>query len=211
MVGVHAAFTCSDETLESAAGIAEDLGVGVHIHVAEGPDDAGAEERIRHLVTDSWLLVHGVLLPNDHGLQGTIVHNPRSNMNNAVGYANPARFSNPVALGTDGIGADMLEEFRLAYVAGRSVDVETTPEAAWGGMENGWRLGPESAHDNVVWASPVFDPWFQAFSTGTSPMSVEVDGEVVWANGAPTRVDEVEVRMKAAESARRLFARLEEI
>ena len=39
-------------------------------------------------------------------------------MNNSVGYANPARFVNPVALGTDGIGADMLEEFRLAYVAG---------------------------------------------------------------------------------------------
>ncbi len=39
-----------------------------------------------------------------------------------------------------------------------------------------------------------------------APMvEVEVDGEVVWANGAPTRVDEVEVRMKAAESARRLL------
>ena len=38
MVGVHAAFTCTDETLEAAAGLARDLGVGVHIHVAEGPD-----------------------------------------------------------------------------------------------------------------------------------------------------------------------------
>ena len=38
MVGVHAAFTCSDETLEAAAGLAADLGVGVHIHVAEGRD-----------------------------------------------------------------------------------------------------------------------------------------------------------------------------
>src|SRR6185295_14772219 len=35
MVGVHAAFTCTDETLEAAAGLAADLGVGVHIHVAE--------------------------------------------------------------------------------------------------------------------------------------------------------------------------------
>ena len=41
-------------------------------------------------------------------------------MNNAVGYARPARRPNPVVLGTDGIGADMLEEFRLAYVAHRA-------------------------------------------------------------------------------------------
>ena len=211
MVGIHAAFTCSDETLESAAGLAAELGVGVHIHVAEGPDDRGVEDRIRHLSKPDWLLVHGVLLQDDHGLEGTIVHNPRSNMNNAVGYANPSRFSNPVTLGTDGIGADMLEEFRLAYVAGRSSDVEVSPETAWGWMENGWTLVPESANDKVVWASPEFDPWYQAFSTGTSPISVEVDGEVVWADGSPTRVDEVEVRTKATESARRLFARLEEI
>src|SRR5687768_9383403 len=44
MVGVHAAFTCTDGTLEAAAGLARDLGVGVHIHVAEGPEDAGAGE-----------------------------------------------------------------------------------------------------------------------------------------------------------------------
>ena len=99
-------------------------------------------------------------------------------MNNSVGYANPARFVNPVALGTDGIGADMLEEFRLAYVAGRAIDVETTPETAWGWLEHGWALVPEAANDKVV-ASPEFDPWFQAFNTGTSPISVEVDGEAV--------------------------------
>ena len=104
-----------------------------------------------------------------------------------------------------------LGDCRLAYVAGRASNVETSPETAWGWLENGWSLVPESANDKVIWASPEFDPWFQAFSTGTSPLSVEVDGEVVWADGSPTRVDEVEVRTKAAESARRLFARLEEI
>jgi cytosine/adenosine deaminase-related metal-dependent hydrolase len=35
MVGVHAAFTCSDETLNAAANMAKRLNVGVHIHVAE--------------------------------------------------------------------------------------------------------------------------------------------------------------------------------
>ncbi len=41
-VGIHAAFTCSDETLTAAAGLAADLGVGVHVHVAEGEIDAAA-------------------------------------------------------------------------------------------------------------------------------------------------------------------------
>ena len=42
MVGVHAAFTCNDDTLDAAAGLARDLGVGVHIHVAEGLPDIRA-------------------------------------------------------------------------------------------------------------------------------------------------------------------------
>ena len=87
MVGVHAAFTCTDDTLAAAAGLAADLGVGVHIHVAEGPDDAGAGERLLPLARDDWLLVHCVQL--DRALPGTIAHNPRSNMNNAS--ATPAR------------------------------------------------------------------------------------------------------------------------
>jgi hypothetical protein len=37
---------------------------------------------------------------------------------------------------------------------------------------------------------------------------VKVGGEVVYADGAPTRVDAVEVRARAAEQAKRLHARL---
>ena len=65
MVGVHAAFTCSDETLEAAAGLAADLGVGVHVHVAEGVVDADAGERLAPLAADDWLLVHCVHLDRD--------------------------------------------------------------------------------------------------------------------------------------------------
>ena len=52
MVGVHAAFTCSDDTLATAAGLATELGVGVHIHVAEGVDDIAAGERLQPLARD---------------------------------------------------------------------------------------------------------------------------------------------------------------
>ncbi len=36
LVGIHAAFTCSDASLRAAADLAADLGVGVHVHVCEG-------------------------------------------------------------------------------------------------------------------------------------------------------------------------------
>ncbi len=211
MVGVHAAFTCTDDTLEAAAELARTHGVGVHIHVAEGPDDIGAVERLRELSADDWLIVHGVHLPDDHGLRGTIVHNPRSNMNNAVGYADPARFANPVALGTDGIGADMLDEFRVAYVCGREHDVATAPSLAWSWLEHGATLVPETLTDRVTWSYAPIDPWHLAYSTGVRALDVEIDGAHVLSGGRATRVDADEIRAKAAEQAARLFAVLETI
>ena len=56
MVGIHAAFTCSDDTLEAAAGLAVAHGVGVHVHVAEGVDDVDAPERLAALSADDWMV-----------------------------------------------------------------------------------------------------------------------------------------------------------
>jgi cytosine/adenosine deaminase-related metal-dependent hydrolase len=208
LVGVHAAFTCTDDTLAAAAGLARDLGVGVHIHVAEGPPDAEAGARLERLAADDWLLVHCVGL--DRELPGTIAHNPRSNMNNGVGYARPARRPNAVVLGTDGIGADMLEEVRLAYVAHRADDVTATPETAWSWLANGERLIPECTADRVTWTYDHIDsPWHVAFTPGTRVTDVVAgDGEVLVRDGRPTRVDLDEVRAHAAEQAARLFERL---
>jgi cytosine/adenosine deaminase-related metal-dependent hydrolase len=211
VVGVHAAFTCSDDTLAAAAELARTHGVGVHIHVAEGVDDVDAPQRLAGLTTDDWLLIHGVHLPDDHGLRGTIVHNPRSNMNNAVGYARPVRFANPVALGTDGIGADMFDEFRLAFVRQRESDVTAGPDDAWTWLSEGWRLFPEALADTVTWNYPVIDPWHLAYSTTVNAVDVDIDGAPVLRGGTTTRVDEAEVRAKAAEQAQRLFRALEDI
>ncbi len=208
MVGVHAAFTCSDETLVAAAELAVRHEVGVHVHVAEGPDDAGAVDRLRTLATDDWLLIHGVHLPDDHGLRGTIVHNPRSNMNNAVGYARPARFTNPVALGTDGIGADMLAEFQLAFVAARADDVTFSPDTAWSWLEQGWSLVPEARSDRVRWTYEPMEPWHLAYTPTVRAIDVDIDGEPALRDGVATRVDPSEIRARAAEQAVRLHARL---
>jgi cytosine/adenosine deaminase-related metal-dependent hydrolase len=208
MVGIHAAFTCSDETLEAAAGLARDLGVGVHVHVAEGAVDAAAGARLARLAADDWLNVHCVHL--DRELPGTIAHNPRSNMNNAVGYARPAQRPNRVVLGTDGIGADMLEEVRLAYVAHRADDVTATPEAAWSWLAAGWDLVPEARGDTVTWSYDHADsPWHVAFTPGIRALDVvRDDGTVLLRDGTPQLVDLAEVRAKAGEQAGRLFRRL---
>ena len=132
-------------------------------------------------------------------------------MNNAVGYARPTRFANPVALGTDGIGADMLEEFRVAYARHREDDVTATPDSAWEWLAQGWELFPEARSDIVRWSYDPIDPWRLAFTPGVRATDVVVDGETLLADGVATRVDPDEIRAKAAEAAARLFAQLEEI
>ncbi len=205
MVGLHAAFTCEFATIDAAVDLADRFGVGIHAHVAEGSIDAGGGAELARRSKDNWLLVHGVHLPDGIDIKGTIAHNPRSNMNNAVGYARPTRFSCDVVLGTDGIGADMLEEFRLAYVALRATNVEASPDTAWAWLENGWKLVPEAKDDVVTWSYPTMEPWHLAYTTGVRPVQVRIGDRTVLEDGVVTTVDAQEIRTKAAEQAQRLF------
>lgn len=207
MVGVHASFTCSNETLEAATDLARQYNTGVHIHVAEGPDDANAGDRLSHLAQENWLLVHAVHLSEE--LPGTIAHNPRSNMNNSVGYAAPATRNNRIILGTDGIGADMLEEFRLAYVRHRESDLTATPETAWLWLNNGSHFFPDVVNDEVHWSYDNVDsPWHVAFTPGIHATDVYINGEQHVSQGQPLKFDLNEIRAKAAEAAQRLHERL---
>ena len=178
----------------------------MHIHVAEGPDDDAAGARLAGLARPNWLLVHAVYLADE--LPGTIVHNPRSNMNNSVGYARPTRFTNPVVLGTDGIGADLLEEFRLAYARLREHDIAASPETPWAWLTGAAALMADVAEDVVTWSSDPMDPWHLAFSPGVHPTEVSVGGRTLLQDGHVLSADAAEIRAKAAEQAARLFARL---
>jgi hypothetical protein len=208
MIGVHAAFTCGDETLHEAASLAASLGVGVHIHVAEGIDDVDAGSRLEHLATTDWLLIHAVHL--DRQLLGSIVHNPRSNMNNSVGYARPSERPNTILLGTDGIGANMMEEARLAYVRLREFDITQDPTVVDSWLTNNSQFFPEAKSDTVTWSyDNMSSPWHTAFTTDIQVLSVEVDGEKLYEDGKLMRMDIQEIRAKAHEQAQRLFERLE--
>jgi putative selenium metabolism protein SsnA len=131
MVGAHASFTLSDETLAACAAAADELGVGLHLHAAEDAADerdALARSGLRVVsrleragaLGERTLLAHGVHLDDDEielvrGARASVAHNARSNMNNSIGRARVGALGEHVALGTDGIGADMFEESHAAF------------------------------------------------------------------------------------------------
>jgi putative selenium metabolism protein SsnA len=144
MVGAHASFTLSEETLHACVDLARSEGAGIHIHVAEdAADERDAEARFRTRVVarlaeagaldDRALLAHCIHLDEaelqdvrDSG--ATAVHNPRSNMNNRVGHA-PIQGFSKLAIGTDGIDGDMFAESKAAYWRAREADPSIGP--AW--------------------------------------------------------------------------------
>ena len=145
MVGAHASFTLSPETLAACVALSRETGAGLHVHAAEdAADEADAERRfgvrVTRRLTDAGaldartLLAHGVHLDEDEARLvresgATLAHNPRSNMNNAVGRAPLAWLGDRVALGTDGIGADMFAESQAAFF--RLSEDGASPTPAW--------------------------------------------------------------------------------
>lgn len=141
LVGAHASFTLDDESLAACVDLAKRLGVGVHVHAAEDPIDERNTlqwhgyrllDRFDHhglLDLPGTIIAHGthftdadVARINAHQSSITMAHNPRSNMNNGVGYAVPARYTKPPMLGTDGIGADLWNEARVALFKSNDAD-----------------------------------------------------------------------------------------
>ena len=131
VVGAHAGFTLSGESLHLCGRLAAEQNTGVHIHVAEDLWDVKDAEKnhkssvigrlARHkILTDKSILAHCVHLTRGEfqaakDARCWLVQNPRSNMNNRVGYAQVHLFGERSALGTDGYPADMLEEVRFAF------------------------------------------------------------------------------------------------
>ena len=133
--GLHASLTLSDETLEKAVEAANGLGVGFHIHVAEDMADVRDSLKKSGLRVVERLNKFGVLGPQtiaahcvhvdayekeilrDTGTR--VVHNPRSNMNNAVGVADVPgmlKMGIDVGLGNDGFSNNMFTEMHTAYL-----------------------------------------------------------------------------------------------
>ncbi len=133
--GLHASLTVSDATMKACVAQAKALGVGFHLHVAEDMADQRDSLKQYGLRVVERLEKRGVLGPqtiaahcvNVDGyemetLRSTrthVTHQPRSNMNNAVGVADVTgmlRRGINVALGNDGFSNNMFTEMHVAYL-----------------------------------------------------------------------------------------------
>ncbi|MGE5140332.1 MAG: putative aminohydrolase SsnA, partial [Rudaea sp.] len=133
--GLHASLTLSNRTLERCRAETDGLDSGFHVHVAE--DAADQEDSIRRygqrvverfetfgILGPSTIAAHCVHV-DDGEIErlkrtGTLVsHQPRSNMNNAVGVADvPGMMGKglTVGLGNDGFSNNMFAEMKTAYL-----------------------------------------------------------------------------------------------
>ena len=130
-IGGHASFTLCNDSLRKMGELASMYDCGVHVHVAE--DKADTLDSIENYNTDiigrlddlgvlrkKSIFAHGVHLHQKQlakveNAGAWMVHNPRSNMNNAVGYAPLNWYGTHSALGTDGFPADMFDEAKFGY------------------------------------------------------------------------------------------------
>jgi putative selenium metabolism protein SsnA len=135
MFGLHASFTCSNKTLEKCVAENESLNAGFHIHVAEDLADRKDSMKKYKMPTVTRLLKQGIggekslfvhcIHINDTEMgqlaesETTIIHNPESNMNNAVGVSKVLDMIDKgilIGLGTDGMTSNMFLQMRVAYL-----------------------------------------------------------------------------------------------
>jgi putative selenium metabolism protein SsnA len=138
LFGLHASFTVGDKTLERCAAEAKALGAGFHTHVAEDKADVdhsmknygmGVVERFHQfgVTGENSIFVHCIHISEKEmeilaATKTAAVHNPESNMNNAVGCARVLTMLQKgvlVGLGTDGMASDMPAQMRCAYLLHR--------------------------------------------------------------------------------------------
>lgn len=135
MFGMHAAFTLSDKSLDMCREVMEGLDAGYHIHTSEGIDDLydslrnhgkRVVERLMDfdILSDKTIAVHCVHV-NSREMEilkqtnTNVVHNPESNMGNAVGCSPVLEFIKRginVGLGTDGYTSDMMESIKVGNI-----------------------------------------------------------------------------------------------
>ncbi len=219
LVGLHASFTVGEETLDEAAALCRELGAPMHVHVAEDRADianaklrgwAGPYERLLlagALPTGS-VLAHGVHLTiaqvRDAAARGLwLVHNPRSNAANAVGWAGALAASDRVALGTDGFLSDLQAEDEALREMARA---HAAPlDAVAGRLVRGLTLACElagsraPAEDRVEWRD----------DAPHLARRVIVDGRAVVENGRLVAADVDAIRADAARAAAGLRTRME--
>lgn len=184
--GLHAPLTLERDTLEKLAG-ANDGTFGFHVHVAESQDDQKYTQatfkmdpvplmKEYGILSERSILAHCVNIGDadiellaDSG--AWITHQPRSNMNNAVGTARVERMMEKgvnLALGNDGFSNSMWDEMKTAYLIHKSVNGD--PRSM-----NGYLLMDIAARNNSRMASHFFNQKIGTIEVGAAADLMIVD------------------------------------
>ncbi|MHB1654180.1 MAG: putative aminohydrolase SsnA [Desulfitobacteriaceae bacterium] len=248
LFGLHASLTLSDRTLEQCREAAGET--GFHVHVAEGIEDLEDSMAKSGLRVVERLNKFGILGPktiaahcihiNDREIellkesQTQVVHNPESNMGNAVGTAPVLKMLDQgvqVGLGTDGYTCDMFESAKVANIlqkhaaADPSVGWAEVPQMLYGnnphmaGRLFGGVFGEltEGAWADVIVVDYVpptpMDTlnWAGHLLFGVSGRAVEttvINGRVRMLNRDLLDIDEEAVYARARELARSIWQRI---
>jgi len=184
--GLHASLTLSDVSLDTCrAALPNDT--GFHIHAGESQADEEdsitrsglrvVERLARHgILGPSSILAHGVHFSDDeiHILSESgswLTHQPRSNMNNAVGVAPIEKMlaaGLKVCLGNDGFSNAMWEEWKAAYLVHKLNQGD--PRAM-----NGYTVTEMGIYNNAALASHLFGRTIGVLKPGAAADLILVD------------------------------------
>lgn len=253
--GLHASLSLSDETLANCVDAASELDTGFHIHVSEHEADEYDSLFKYDKRTVNRLALAGILGPKSivaHAIHvdpveknmlkdtGTwVTHQPRSNMNNAVGAADiegMLRLGIPVCLGNDGFSNNMWAEWNTAYLLHKVVHRD--PRRAngmdiaqmaiynnaalagvfWPGLPIG-RLEVGAAADIILVdyqpTTPLTAgnlPWHIIFGFEVDAVTATiVAGRILMRDRQLLTLDEAEITARSRELARGVWQRFEEL
>lgn len=250
MFGLHAAFTLSDETLKMCTEKMKGLNAGYHVHTAEGIADledslAKYGKRVVERLNDFGILgkktlaVHCIHI-NENELkilketETNVVHNPESNMGNAVGCQPFLKIYEEginVGLGTDGYTSDMFESMKVANIIHKHEN--KNPSVAWGEVpaalfENNRKIAAEYFNGElgilkagaladviVVDYDPLTPLTAENFNShilfgmmGRSVVTTIINGEIVMLDRKIINIDEKEIFRESRETAQKLWDRM---
>jgi len=249
MMGLHASFTVDDETLAACVEAASEFGVGVHTHLAEDPVDQeetrrrfglSATERLHRAgaLGLKSLVAHGLHLSDSEleilaATSTSVVINPESNLNNAVGCPNLLNLLDhgiQVALGTDGMSSDIRGQLWTTFLLQRHLrqDPSSGMGETWNLLESNSRLfhrlsrvhigtlAPDAAADIIILdydpptdfdTSNLVGHFF--FGMLRAPVHLTmINGRVICHDGNILTVDESEILGRSRQAARKLWSRM---
>lgn len=201
-IGAHAPFTVPDAGLEMLREAISITGRGLHIHAAEDSYDVshshhlyGKDLLVRlaeyGLIDSKTLVAHGLYLSGEdiallNQQDAFLVHNARSNMNNHVGYNHHLTHIRNLALGTDGIGSDMLEEMKFAFFKHRDAGGPLWPDSFAKALANGNELLHRNFGENFgqLQAGYKADLTLLDYSSPTPLIAENVAGHIAFGLGS---------------------------